>query len=121
MDPESVAVAGKVRSKSGNWAMSRVTLRDGGQIAPPGVTRHWRQQVVVTNPGRGRGGELSDGTVCASVAPALSGSSRVTGAKSVRTENGERGRKEGKPSITNELPNLMLLWPIMGCQCRHNV
>lgn len=29
MDPESVALAGKVRSKSGNWAMSRVTLSGG--------------------------------------------------------------------------------------------
>ena len=34
------------------------------------------------------------------------GSSCITGAQSVWAENGEQGRKEGKPSITNELPNL---------------
>lgn len=40
--------------------------------------------------------ELSDGTVCASVAPALSVAPPVwLGAKSVRTENGERGRERG--------------------------
>lgn len=56
MDPEDVALAGKVRSKSGNWAMSRVTL-SGGKLHLLG-SQDTGQQVVVTSPGRGRGGEL---------------------------------------------------------------
>lgn len=71
MDPESVALAGNVKEQVRKLGHAQ-SHTQGAQIAPPGATRHRRQQVAVTSLSRGTGSELSDGTVRGSEAPALS-------------------------------------------------
>ena len=66
MDPESVALTGNVKEQVRKLGHAQ------SQIAPPGATRHRRQQVVVTSPSRGTGSGLSVGMVYGSGAPALS-------------------------------------------------